>query len=89
LSESVSLSFCPAAGRADIQAGQQALSGKLDLLLRRQQAAIDAMNAANRQLAALQVGWLCAQNVTAQLVLMGAPLLRHPFTMDLDPPGVL
>lgn len=44
-----------AAGRADIQAGQQALEGKLDLLLRRQQAAIDAMNAANSQLAALQV----------------------------------
>lgn len=44
-----------AAGRADIQAGQQVLQGKLDLLLQRQQAAIDAMNAANSQLAALQV----------------------------------
>lgn len=46
---------CLAAGRADIQAGQTALQGKLDLLLQRQQAAIDAMNAANNQLAALQV----------------------------------
>jgi hypothetical protein len=43
-----------AAGRSDIQAGQAALEGKLDTLLQRQQAAIDAMNAANSQLAALQ-----------------------------------
>lgn len=47
--------YCYAAGRADIQTGQQVLQGKLDLLLQRQQAAIDAMNAANSQLAALQV----------------------------------
>lgn len=51
-----------AAGRADIQSGKQVLQSKLDLLLQRQQAAIDAMNAANSQLAALQVrawhrGW--------------------------------
>jgi hypothetical protein len=50
------LSIVLAAGRADIQSGQQVLQGKLDLLLQRQQAAIDAMNAANTQLAALQVG---------------------------------
>lgn len=45
----------PTAGRSDIQAGQQVLSGKLDTLLQRQQAAIDAMNAANNQLAAIKV----------------------------------
>lgn len=47
-------SLCPAAGRTDIQTGQQALSGKLDILLQRQQAAIDAMNQANSQLATIQ-----------------------------------
>jgi hypothetical protein len=50
---------CPArhptaAGRSDIQTGQAVLVSKLDTLLQRQQAAIDAMNAANSQLAAIQ-----------------------------------
>jgi hypothetical protein len=53
------LSVSCAAGRADIHSGQQVLQSKLDLLLQRQQAAIDAMNAANSQLAALQVGACC------------------------------
>lgn len=43
-----------AAGRSDIQTGQAVLVSKLDTLLQRQQAAIDAMNAANSQLAAIQ-----------------------------------
>jgi hypothetical protein len=43
-----------AAGRRDIQTGQAVLVSKLDTLLQRQQAAIDAMNAANSQLAAIQ-----------------------------------
>eukprot|EP00883_Tetradesmus_obliquus_P001212 jgi/Sobl393_1/11292/SZX78320.1 len=43
-----------AAGRSDIHTGQAVLVSKLDTLLQRQQAAIDAMNAANSQLAAIQ-----------------------------------
>lgn len=42
------------AGRRDIQAGQAVLEGKLDTLLARQQAALDAMASANAQLAALR-----------------------------------
>eukprot|EP00882_Tetradesmus_deserticola_P028658 GHRQ01031930.1.p1 GENE.GHRQ01031930.1~~GHRQ01031930.1.p1 ORF type:complete len:309 (+),score=71.83 GHRQ01031930.1:70-927(+) len=43
-----------AAGRSDIQTGQAVLVSKLDTLLQRQQLAIDAMNAANSQLAAIK-----------------------------------
>lgn len=45
---------CTVAGRSDIQQGQTVLEGKLDTLLQRQQAAIDAMNAANSQIAAVK-----------------------------------
>lgn len=88
-----------AAGRADIQSGQQVLQGKLDLLLQRQQAAIDAMNAANSQLAALQVRRVCRCcrcDLTAGFVCWAIPQAGHAvrnllttavFATEQDSPG--
>lgn len=42
------------AGRADIAAGQKVLEDKLNILLQKQQAALDAVNRATAQLNALQ-----------------------------------
>jgi hypothetical protein len=44
----------PAAGRADIATGQAQLSAKLDTLLQRQQAALDAIARAEAQVAAVR-----------------------------------
>jgi hypothetical protein len=86
-----------AAGRADIQSGQQVLQSKLDLLLQRQQAAIDAMNAANSQLAALQVRswhlWWCGAVTAAAGCRNASYVLQQAYlgtvTMALPEPALV